>query len=195
MAVVMPPADGYLGPDRADRVRDDIRRSAGWALGLGLGIALVGIVALLLPAAAGLAVGVLVGLALLVKGAAELVHAFRGLEGSDRWWWAVAGGLAVLTGLAMLAFPALGLAALTLAVAAYFLAEGVIKLVLAFQLGSRPGWGWLVFNGVAALALALVIGLSWPTSSLWAIGILVGINLIFAGAALASMGLAVRSTV
>jgi uncharacterized membrane protein HdeD (DUF308 family) len=84
---------------------------------------------------------------------------------------------------------------LTLLLAALFLIEGVLNVVMFFQLRPARGSGWMLLDGLITLALAVMIGAHWPSSSLWAIGTLVGVSLIFSGITRVMMSLAVRKSV
>jgi uncharacterized membrane protein HdeD (DUF308 family) len=104
-------------------------------------------------------------------------------------------GIAYIFGGGYLAFhPGLTLASLTLLVATIFFFEGIIEIVLFFQLRPLPGTGWLLFDGIVTFLLAYLIWRPWPSSSTWAIGTLVGINLIFSGMTRLMYSMAARKT-
>jgi uncharacterized membrane protein HdeD (DUF308 family) len=88
--------------------------------------------------------------------------------------------------------PVAGLASLTLLLAIYLFVEAVLELVLGFRLRPRPGSGWLLFDGIVTLVLAILIWRSWPSSSEWVIGTLVGISMLFSGTARLSLSLGAR---
>ncbi len=91
-------------------------------------------------------------------------------------------GLAyVVIGGYLLAHPVLGVATLTLLLAALFLIEGVLNIVMFVQLRPTRGSGWMLLDGLITIALAVMIWAHWPSSSLWAIGTLVGVSLILVG--------------
>ena len=85
-----------------------------------------------------------------------------------------------------------GLASLTLFLAIYLFAEGVLELSLSFRLRPMPGSNWLLFDGIVTLILAILIWRSWPSSTEWVIGTLVGISMLFSGAARLSLSLPAR---
>jgi len=91
--------------------------------------------------------------------------------------------------------PVAGLASLTLALAVYLLFEAVLELVLSFRLRPLPGSGWLLLDGIVTLILAILIWRSWPSSSAWAIGTLVGISMLFSGIARLMLSVAARRLV
>ena len=88
--------------------------------------------------------------------------------------------------------PVLGVTSLTLVLASLFLVEGVLDIVLFFKMRSMQGSSWVLVDGIITLMLGLMIYLQWPSSSVWAIGTLVGVSLIFSGVARVMMSLAVR---
>jgi len=92
----------------------------------------------------------------------------------------------------LLANPVLGLEAITLALAMYLVCEGALEFVLAFVLRPLPGTGWLVFDGIVTVLLAVLIWRGWPTSSTWVVGTLVGISMFFSGLTRLMISMAVR---
>lgn len=105
----------------------------------------------------------------------------------------------LLVGLAYLLFggylilhPVLGVASLTLVLASLFLIEGILDIILFFKMRSLGGSSWVLVDGIVTLALGLMIYLQWPSSSAWAIGILVGVSMIISGVTRVMMSLAVR---
>ena len=91
------------------------------------------------------------------------------------------GILFVIAGAWLAFFPLTGIITLTIFLAAMFAAQGVIEIVMAFRMRPHDGWGWMLFAGIVALAVGIMIMLNLPTSAAWAIGLLVGINLFMTG--------------
>ena len=102
------------------------------------------------------------------------------------------GALTLVAGGYLVARPGMGLATLTLVLAAYLFVEGVFEIIYAFRLRPIKGWVWTLFSGIAALALGFMIWRQFPVSGMWAVGTLAGIHLIFAGSAMASLSRAAR---
>lgn len=147
----------------------------------GLIVLILGVLAMMAPLVPGIAVTVMVAILLLAAGLAQTMYAFKSetiLSGVGTFLF---GGLAVLCGLAMLFFPGKGLAAITLFLASYFLADGIISLFSGIRFRPFQGWGWMVFSGITSLLLGGMILSKWPVSGIWAVGILVGVRLLFAG--------------
>lgn len=167
-------------------------KNAGWLIALGVVTVIAGIMAVGSPLAAGLAVSVLVGLALVIAGVARTMGAFRAGSFGQGALAFIGGILAFVSGAISVARPGLGLEALTLMLAAYLLVDGVSGGVLAFHVRPQKGWGWMLFSAAASVILGFLLLRDWPLSGLWAVGTLVGINLIFSGATLVSVGSAAR---
>lgn len=160
----------------------------------GVVIVILGVLAILLPTVATLGIGILLGMVLLIAGAFKLQRAlqFRGLPGFGL---SLAGALLLTAaGIALLIYPWEGVAVLTLVLVVLFLLEGIGEIAFALQCRDLSAWGWIMASGVASLIIALLLLLHWPSSATWAIGLLVGINLLFTGAWLLAMGSALKRT-
>src|SRR5258708_24298110 len=131
---------------------------------------------------------------LLIRGIGGLIVAFWARNMPGFWWSLISAALAVLAGMVLLARPVQGILTLTIVVGAYFLAEGVATIMYALEhrreLSER--WSWLLFGGLMDIVIAVLIISGLPGSADWAIGLLVGINLLFGGATLIGMALSAR---
>ncbi|MDB5616237.1 HdeD family acid-resistance protein [Tardiphaga sp.] len=179
------------------KMSDAVR--AHWKAFLFEGIILVilGLAAILVPPIAGIAVTVMLAWMFLISGIAGLVMTFWA-RGTPGFWWSLASAvLGIGAGLILLAKPAQGLLTLTLVVGAYFLAEGVATIMYALQhrkeLSDR--WSWMAFSGLMDILIAFFIISGLPGSAEWAIGLLVGINLVIGGSSLIGLALAARNKV
>ena len=153
----------------------------GISMGLAVLMIVLGFLAIALPLATGIGISILVGCIIVFSGFAYLAYAF-GARGAGAFLWRMLIGIAYVVGGFYLVFhPGLALASLTLVLAAIFVAEGVLEVIVFFKFRSLPGSGWALFNGIATLLLGFLIGYPWPFSSAWAIGTIVGINLIVSG--------------
>ena len=173
----------------------DAKHFTGWSIVISVLMILAGILAIGVPLAAGIAVNIVVAWLLLFGGAAHLVFGWhlRGVGGVI--WQILLGILYIAIGVYLLVHPLAGLLTLTLALAIYLFVEGVLELVLAFQVRPRRGWGWLLLDGVVTLILGLMIWRTWPASTEWAIGTLVGISIIFSGSTRLMLSLSARNVV
>ena len=152
----------------------------------------LGIMAIGAPFLAAVAVNVIVAWLILVAGVVHIVLAFHA-HGAGSVIWKLLVGLAYLAfGGYLLIHPVLGVASLTLVLAGLFVIEGVLNLILYARMRSLRGSTWVLIDGIITLLLGLMIYLQWPSSSVWAIGILVGVSLMISGAARIGMTFAVR---
>jgi uncharacterized membrane protein HdeD (DUF308 family) len=160
----------------------------------GIVLVLLGLAAMIVPPLASLATAIFLGWMFLISGVAGLFATYWARQMPGFWWSLFSAALAVLAGGLLLANPAQGVVTLTIVVGAYFLAEGVVTIMYALEhrreLSER--WGWLVLSGIMDLVIAFIIVAGLPETSQWAIGLLVGINLVLGGASLVGMALAAR---
>jgi len=162
----------------------------------GIVLALLGLAAMIVPPLASLAVTIFLGWMFLIGGIAGLFATYWARQMPGFWWSLFSAALAVLAGGILLAKPMEGILTLTIVVGAYFLAEGVVTIMYALEhrreLSER--WAWLLISGVMDLLIAFIIVAGLPDSSQWAIGLLVGINLVLGGASMVGMALAARKS-
>jgi uncharacterized membrane protein HdeD (DUF308 family) len=160
----------------------------------GIVLAVLGLAAMIVPPLASLAVTIFLGWLFLITGVAGLVVTFWARQLPGFWWSLFSAALAVLAGLILIARPMQGVLTLTIVVGAYFLAEGVITIMYALEhrreLSER--WSWLLVSGLIDILISFLIIAGLPGSAEWAIGLLVGINLVLGGASLVGMALAAR---
>ena len=141
----------------------------------------LGLCALFLPAATGIGISVVFGSAVLLAGLAYGALAFAA-RGTGTFFWRLLAGIAfTVTGFYLLIHPDMGLATLTLLVAVTFLIEGIAEVASYFALRLLPGSGLLLLNAIFSFVVSFLIWRNWPNSSVWAIGTLVGANLITTG--------------
>jgi uncharacterized membrane protein HdeD (DUF308 family) len=161
----------------------------------GILLVILGLAAMIVPPLASLAVTIFLGWMFLISGIAGLALTFWARQMPGFWWSLLSAVLAIGAGIILLAQPVQGTLTLTIVVGAYFLAEGVATIMYALEhrreLSER--WSWLLVAGIMDLLIAAVIIAGLPGSALWAVGLLVGINLLFGGASLIGMALAARN--
>ena len=166
--------------------------AVGWSIGLSVVLILAGLFAIAAPPLVGLGVMVVVAWLIILSGAVHLVLAWRTRTTGGMIWELLLGFLYLVIGVDVLLHPAAGLAALTLILAVYLFVKGVLELILGFRLRPRAGSVWVILDGVVTLFLAILIWRSWPSSSLWVIGTLVGISMLFSGTSRLFLSLAAR---
>jgi uncharacterized membrane protein HdeD (DUF308 family) len=158
-------------------------RSSGWSIVLGILLVLAGLFAIVVPFFAGVAASVFFGWLVLFGGVAHLVYAWSERGAGAILWQVLIGIVYVIAGLYMLVLPVAGVVALTLVLALYITVEGIFELVIFSFLRRLRGAVWFLIDGLVSLLLAGLIFFGWPSSSLWAVGTLVGISLLFSGIA------------
>jgi uncharacterized membrane protein HdeD (DUF308 family) len=154
----------------------------------------LGLTAMIVPTLASLALTVFLGWVILISGVAGLVLTFWQRQMPGVWWSLLSAILAIGAGVVLLVRPVQGTLTLTIVVAAYLLAEGIATVMYALEhrreLSER--WTWLLTTGILDLMLAALIVVGLPGSALWAIGFMVGVNMVLGGVALTGMSLAAR---
>jgi uncharacterized membrane protein HdeD (DUF308 family) len=162
----------------------------------GILLAVLGIAALIVPPLASLAIAIVLGWMFLISGIGGLIVTYWARSTPGFWWSLISAALAVLAGMLLLARPMQAVLTLTIVLGAYFLAEGVATIMYALEhrreLNNR--WLWLLISGLVDIAIAFMVITGLPSSADWAIGVLVGINLLFGGATLIGMALAARNS-
>jgi uncharacterized membrane protein HdeD (DUF308 family) len=186
-------------PDDLDKLRSKMSAAVRdhWKAFLfeGILLAILGLAAMIVPPLASLAVTIFLGWMFLVTGVAGLVMTYWARAMPGFWWSLISAALAVLAGGILLARPMQGVLTLTIVVGVYFLAEGVATIMysLAHRRELSGRWSWLLVAGLMDILIAFFIIAGLPGSAGWAIGLLVGINLLFGGATLIGMALAARN--
>ena len=182
----------------------NIQRAAGaalhehWVLFLVEGVVLLvlGATAVVLPPIATLAVTILFGWLFLVSGIVGLVTSFWMRHAPGFWWSLLSALLGIVVGGMLLGSPLTGAFSLTLVLIAFFLIEGAVSIMFALdhkrELSGQ--WGWMLMSGIVDLALAIMIFAGLPSTAVWAVGLLVGVNMIFGGIALIAMALHARNS-
>ena len=170
-----------------------VQKYWGYFLAAGVLLIILGIVALGAPFFTALAIETLLGWVLVIGGIVHGLHAFWTREWRGFTLGILSGVLYLVAGVLLLNYPLQGVLTLTLLLAAFFLVEGIFKVVLALQNRSMSGWIWPLFSGILALILAGIIWTGWPVTGLWVIGVFVGIYLIFGGWSMVAFALAARN--
>ena len=169
-----------------------VRKGSGWSMLWGILMFICGFLAICLPLASSIGIVIVLAWLILFAGIAHLIFAFQGQSVGGFLWQlllAIAYGIA---GIYMLMNPLLGVISLTLVLAVFLLFEGVLELALYFRIRRVRHAGWVLFDGIVTLVLGILIWAQWPSSSIWVIGTLVGISLIFSGISRFMLSLAVR---
>lgn len=163
-------------------VQEALRKHSKWFLTAGIALIILGVIAVSLSTLTTLVSVILLGVLIFVGGVVALINSFK------FWRWQQNGFyfhlimslVYLFVGALMIFNPVAAAASLTMLLAIFFLLLGIFRLSAAFM-ARLPNWGWSAFNGVLSILLAVLIFMHWPASSLFVIGLFIGIDLIFAG--------------
>jgi len=151
---------------------------------------LLGLVGIVTPQIMSVVVAAFIGWLMLFAGISVGYFTWRSFR--RRWTTWLKALVLMATGALILFNPLAGAAALGLVLAIYFMFDGFAGVSLAWELRPNKGWGWLMFNGVLSLALALIFLIGWPFSSAWMVGFFIGISLFLDGWTLLMLALAAK---
>jgi uncharacterized membrane protein HdeD (DUF308 family) len=169
-----------------------VKKATGWFIAIAILFILLGIFAIAEPWTAGLGVTLLVGWLLVIGAVAHFIAAFKGHGAKHVILQLVVAAVYLIGGLYFLTHTIMGVSTLTLLLSGVILAEGVLEILAYIRLKDVHGASWMLINGVVTLLLGGLIWFHWPSSSVWAIGTLVGVNLLMTGISRLMQGLAAR---
>src|SRR5215470_2137010 len=164
----------------------------GWIVALGVVYLIVGVIALGSVVTATVASVFVVGIMMLIAGIAEVINAFQIKTWGRFLLWLLLGVLYIVAGFLTFENPLLAAALLTLLLGAALVASGIMRIVLGFAMKQATSWLWVVLSGLIPFLIRLVILAHWPVASLYVLGILLGIDLIVAGAGWIGAGLGLK---
>jgi uncharacterized membrane protein HdeD (DUF308 family) len=169
-----------------------LRAKWGWIVALGVVYLIAGFVALGSVAMATVVSVLIVGIMMIVAGVVEVISAFQ-IKGWGKFLlWALLGVLYIIAGFVTFENPLLAAVLLTLILGASLVVSGIMRIVLAFSMKRETPWIWVAVSGVITLLLGLLILMRWPVSSLYILGLFLGIDLIMAGAGWIGLGFGLR---
>ena len=164
-----------------DTFPDELKRSSGWLLGLGVLFVMLGVIGLGMVVGLTLMSLLFLGVILIVVGVSQLIDVFKCKEWRGALWHALVGTLYIIGGCMIIYDPILASEAITALIAWVLIFIGIARLMMAIELRHASGWGWLFFAGLTAIVLGILILLQWPYSGLWVLGMLIAIELIVNG--------------
>jgi uncharacterized membrane protein HdeD (DUF308 family) len=167
-------------------------KAVNWSIALSVLLIIAGLFAILVPPISGLAVTLIFAWAMIVSGITHFVFAFKTHTTGGVIWEVLVGAVYLVTGVYLLMHPLDALIVLTLVLACYLFFEGIVEIIQFFQLRPRHGVVWVLIDGIITLILAVMIWRSWPASTIWVIGTLVGISMIFSGFSRLMLSLAAK---
>lgn len=177
--------------------RRKLKSELGWAITLGILAIVLGVISIIAPLIAGIFFTVFLGFIFLLYGIFHIIYAFSTRKVGAGWFvlQVLLGILYLIAGSVILKSPWEGLTILTLIVGILIFIDGVIQVINAFDMKPLYGWAWGVFSGILGIILGILIWSDWPVSSIWTIGILVGVNLITNGVAVFKISSAMRRAI
>ena len=176
--------------------RREMKSELAWAITLGILAIVLGIIALIVPLLAGISITIFIGFIFLIYGIFHTIYAFSTRKVGAGWFilQVLLGILYLIAGSVLLKSPFEGLATLTLIAGILIFIDGVIQVINAFDMKPLYGWGWGLISGILGIILGILIWSNWPISSVWVLGILVGVNLITNGLAVFRISAAIRQS-
>ncbi|AMN56095.1 hded protein [Roseibium algicola] len=177
-----------------ENMRRKIQDNWGWFLALGIALVIGGIILIAAPLATSIAVTILIAAVLFVGGLVQIYNSFKTHGTASFLWNLITGIIAVIGGIVIYVNPLAGTIALTLVIAAIFVAQGISQILLAFKLKPHDGWVWVLIAGLVSLVAGAMIWLELPSSAAWALGLLAGISVLINGWSYIAIALAAKAS-
>jgi uncharacterized membrane protein HdeD (DUF308 family) len=171
---------------------EPLRAKSGWIVALGVIYVIAGIIALGSVVMATVASVFVVGIMMLIAGVAEVINAFQIKTWGKFFFWLLLGGLYIVAGFLTFENPLLAAAFLTLFLGISLIVSGIMRVVLAFSMQRAMPWVWVLLSGIITLLLGFTIVAHWPVSSLYILGLFLGIDLVIAGAGWIAIGFGLK---
>jgi len=175
-------------------MKKKIQDNWGWFLALGIALVIGGVILIAAPLATSIAVTVLIAAVLFIGGLVQIYNSFKTQGTSSFLWNLITGIIAVIGGIVIYVNPLAGTFALTLVIAAIFIAQGITQILLALKLKPHEGWVWVLIAGIVSLAAGAMIFMELPSSAAWALGLIAGISVLVNGWSYITIALAARAS-
>jgi len=195
MSTAPPPHIAGLGPSpiESDDLFEALRRGRRRLMIAGVLMIVLGVVAIIVPAIASVATAIFIGWILLIASAFDLANAMAVAHGGRKALRFVLALLTFIAGIYLLVAPLDGVFTLTVVLVIWFMATGTARVIIGIAERGLPGWGMTVLSGGISIALGVLIAEKLPSSADWAIGLIVGVDLLFSGTLLTSLAYRLRS--
>ena len=171
---------------------DPARKASDWSMAWGIVMFICGILAIALPLASSIGIVIVLAWLILFAGVCHLIFAFQSHSIGGFLWKLLLAIIYGCAGIYMLMNPLLGVVSLTLLLAIFLVFEGIVEIAFYFNIRGAANADWVLLDGIVTLILGFLIWRRWPSSSVWVIGTLVGISLIFSGISRFMLSSAVR---
>lgn len=152
-----------------------------WRITFGVLLIFTGVLSIFMPSIAAFSAVLLFAWLLIIGGIFEIAHTFQRQEKNSFIWMLTVSTLTLVFGVILLITPLTGVASLAVLIGSFLFGSGIARTMLAFSLYGEKGWGWVLFDGLLSIGLAVLIAVDWPRSSLAIIGMIIGVSLISAG--------------
>ena len=174
-------------------LQQELHKAAGWGIAVGTLLAILGIVAIAVPLATAIAIGLLFGWLFILGGIIQMGYAFLTRSSGAFIWKLLLGVLYLLGGISVLFAPGIAALTLSLILAISIVVQSLIQVVTALQIRPEQGWGWVLFSGVTGLILGGLIWAQGPAGAVWLLGVWFGLNLLSDGIGLAMASCLIRA--
>jgi uncharacterized membrane protein HdeD (DUF308 family) len=171
----------------------EVRKHWGWLFALGIVFVLLGTIGLGMTAFLTVTSMLFFGVLLLIGGGAELVQAFRAKGWRSMLWSVLIAAVYIVGGIVVINNPLVASSAITLMLGGVFVASGIMRLIIAFQMRHFREWIWPALGGLLSIVLGVLIFSEWPVSAIWVIGLFIAIEMIVHGWSLVALALAARN--
>lgn len=167
-----------------EAMRETVKRYSLWYLIQGVLLVVAGVLAIISPIIASVAIVFLLGWVLIISGVLQAVGLIGATNVPHFWLQLISAVLAVLIGVLLLRSPESSLLVMTMLLIVYFMVEGIAKVIFALTIRPFPNWGWVLASGLVGIILSFVLWANMPLTADWVLGLMLGILLICEGTAL-----------
>lgn len=167
-----------------EAMRETVKRYSLWYLIQGVLLVVAGVLAIISPIIASVAIVFLLGWVLIISGVLQAVGLIGASNVPHFWLQLISAVLAILIGVLLLRSPDSGLLVMTMLLIVYFMVEGIAKVIFALTIRPFPNWGWVLASGVVGILLAFILWANMPLTANWVLGLMLGVLLVSEGSAL-----------
>jgi uncharacterized membrane protein HdeD (DUF308 family) len=172
-----------------------VRLKWGWSVAVGVVFVVLGALAFGHLTVATLASIIFIGSLMTIGGVINILHAFQLKPWKGFIYWVLAGVFYSVAGVVALTNPVFAAAMLTLIFAWLLIISGLLRVGLGIHLRRHSGWGWIVASGVVTGVAGFIFATGWPSNTLWLLGMIIAIDLVFQGSSLIGFGLAIKNAI
>lgn len=182
-----------MSTDLDPSLREEIHKGTGWGIAVGIWLVILGMIAIAVPLAMAIAIGLLLGWLFLLGGIAQIAYAFFTQRAGAFFSKLLLGLFYLIGGVSVLFAPGVVAVTLSLVLAICIVVQSVVQIATAVQMRLEQGWGWMLFSGIIGLILAALIWAQGPVGAVWLLGVWFGLKLVFDGIGIVMASCLVRS--